>query len=153
MSQPLLESGQEYMRDDDTDTLQQLTERLDSVEARFLELESAQSTIKRDAVVTVLSLLTESLRHIASGKMDIPAAVQSVATSGGQDKWAAIKVRNPGKVAEAIDVLLIHGTMNTKQLSAALKMGYDNCRVNVVGKLSRQGLIVKRGRDLSLKQL
>jgi hypothetical protein len=69
------------------------------------------------------------------------------------DKWTVIKQRYPGRIADAIDALLAHGSMNASQLAAALKMDRSNCSKNLVPKLAQLGLIVRNGRELTLKAL
>src|ERR1017187_277576 len=146
MPLPLLESGtQEYMPADDS------AERIEALEARIGELESILPKIKRDAIVIVLSLLTESLRHVASGKMDIPDVPPSSANMQANPKWDAVKQSLAPRLREAVDVFLLRGTMNNSQLAAALRLGRSNCSNNVIGELKRQGLLVKSGNDYSLK--
>ena len=149
MPQPLLESGEQYM----PDTESEISERIEGLESRIDELESALSKVKRDAVVIVLSLLTESLRHVASGKMDIPDVPQSSANGQFTSKWEAIKQRLAPRLREAVDVFLLRGAMNNSQLAAALRIGRSNCSNNVLGELKRQGLLVKNGNEYSLKSL
>lgn len=144
MSQPLLEGRQEYMEDSGPDVVAQL-------ESRIGELEASLSTVKRDAVVTVLSLLTEALRHVASGKMDIPTVTT---TANGQDaRWDAIKNRLAPRLKEAVELLLVQGPMKRAQIAAALRMDYSNCTKNVIGQLLRQGVAVESGGHVTLKQL
>jgi hypothetical protein len=74
------------------------------------------------------------------------------APSRDESKWDAIKRRQSPRLAEAIDVLLAHGTMNMSQLAAALHIGKPNCSANVLPKLRAQGLITA-GREFRLKDL
>jgi hypothetical protein len=152
MSQRLLEGQQqEYVEDESV--IEPWAERIGELEDRVEQLEASIPKIKRDAVVALLSLLNDSLRHIASGNMDIPDVSQVPSTGGQESKWAAIKQRHPGNVARAIDILLIQGTMSTDQLRTVLRIGYETCRVNVVNKMVKMGLIIKNGSQFSLKPL
>lgn len=153
MPQPLLEGHQEYVEDDGLDALEELCERVEALEERLREFEAIIPKVKRDAVVVVLSLLTDSLRHVASGKMDIPD-VSHVATGGTDVRWEAIKARLAPRLKEAVEILLLQGPMRRTELAAALKMKYSNCTKNVIGILVRQGVIVENvARELTLKQL
>jgi hypothetical protein len=81
-------------------------------------------------------------------------ATVSASTSPAHDsRWDAIKSRLAPRLREAVDVLLVHGRMNTTQLAAALKTSRGNCADNIVQKLKTMGIIIKDGRDYSLKTL
>ena len=73
--------------------------------------------------------------------------------AGSSDKWEAVKVKLAPRLREAIDLLLLQGTMRRTQIANALKMDYANCSKNVVGVLIRQGWVVDNGGQLSLRQL
>jgi hypothetical protein len=66
-------------------------------------------------------------------------------------KWDVIKSHHPGRIAEAIDILLAHGRMNTAQLAVAMKTSHGNCKDNIVKRLAALGLIVREGREFRLK--
>jgi hypothetical protein len=149
-SRPLLSSGDaEYIEDRGPDIMEQLRLRISQLERRVESLESALDVTKRDAVVIVLNLLHQSLKHVASGKFDI----SQIESPAQHSKWDAIKKRLQPRLAEAIDVLLLQGEMRRTQLASAMKMDYSNCAKNVIAVLIRQGLIVERGGMLSLKGL
>lgn len=156
MSQPLLSSGQEYLEEQGPDVMVQMNERIDELEAEIRELKADRQAIQREAVVIVLKLLTESLRHVASGKMDIPDVSHAAPSSGSDARWEAIKSRLAPRLRDAVDVLLLQGPMSRAQVAAALKLGYKNCADNVIGVLMRQGIVVEtagpRG-PVSLKNL
>jgi hypothetical protein len=78
---------------------------------------------------------------------------QSIVTTDAADKWTAIKARMAPRLREAIDVLLLQGSMKRTQIASALKMDYSNCTKNVIGVLKAQGWIVEHGGNLSLKRL
>jgi len=143
VSQRLLEGRAEYV-----ETVSD-KDRIDELESRLLEVERAVGVVKRDAVIALLSLLSQALSQVASGKIDLDS-IQTEAPSG---KWEAIKKRLPPRQAEAIDIFLAQGSMTRKQVSSALRMNYTNCVNNVIGALLRQGLLTDRGGQLSLKEL
>lgn len=66
-------------------------------------------------------------------------------------KWESWKQRMPGRPAEFIDLLLIHGTMTIRQFMAAAKCG-EQSAYKVTSKLGQAGLIVNNGGRFSLKQ-
>jgi len=148
MPQPLLSGESEYI---EADGPVDLETRVRDLERHVAHIESAQAQTKRDAVIILLNLLNAALEQVASGKLDIASTEASHASSDA--RWDAIKSRLPRRHAEAVDILLLHGSMNRTQLAAAMKMDYSNCTKNVIGVLMRQGIIVSNGRDLTLKQL
>ena len=77
----------------------------------------------------------------------------AIISTDSSDKWNAIKSRMAPRMKEAIDVLLLQGSMKRTQLAAALKMDYSNCNKNVIQILLRQGWMVDNNGNLSLKQL
>lgn len=143
MSQRLLEGRTEYV-----ETVSD-TQRIDELESRLGEVEHAQSVVKRDAVVALLSLLSQALRQVASGKIDL----DSIQTEAPAGKWESIKKRLPPKQAAAIDIFLAQGSLKRTQLAAAMRMDYSNCTKNVIAVLVRQGLLIESGGLLSLKDL
>lgn len=100
----------------------------------------------------ILTPLFSALKQIY-GEMDDMQIADSPAATNNNSKWEAIKSRNPGRIAEAIDVLLIHGGMTSSQLAASLKMNRSNCSGNLIPKLHSLGLAVRNGSVISLKQL
>src|ERR1035438_10215818 len=80
-------------------------------------------------------------------------ASASSAPVAHDSRWDAIKSRLSPRLREAVDVLLVHGRMNTTQLAAALKTSRGNCADNIVQKLKTMGIIIKDGRAFSLKTL
>jgi hypothetical protein len=152
MSQPLLEG--DYIQDRGPDVVERLNQRILDLENRITDIETERPQIKRDAVVIVLSLLTESLRHVASGKMDIPDVSHATSGSGQDARWDAIKARLRPRLKEAVDILLVQGPMRRTQLAAALKMDYTNCTKNVITVLVRQGIVIENAaREIQLKTL
>lgn len=129
-----------------------LQERIDSLESRVDDLQGDLVNAKRDAVVMLLSLLTESLRHVASGKMEMPT-VTAVSGDGQDARWTAIKSRLAPRLKEAVEILLLQGPMGRKQIAAALRMDYSNCTKNVIGILLRQGIAIIQDGQIALKKL
>jgi len=113
------------------------------------EMAQVREQAKREAVMMVLNLLSQALRQVASGKVDLSTTADTPSIS----RWDAIKQRLQPRLREAVDLLLAQGSMKRTQIAAALKMDYSNCTKNVVGPLLRQGLIVEDGQGLSLKAL
>ncbi len=66
--------------------------------------------------------------------------------------WESWKSRMPGRPAQVIDALLLHGPMNSTQIGIAIGMHRNNVPV-VIHKLNKAGLIDKQGNKYALKQL
>lgn len=123
------------------------------------ELESQRSDSLR--AVAELRKILLPLHHglkLVFGEIDAIApndgpAMYRSAPDGNGSKWDAIKQRLAPRMREAVDILLMQGSMKRTQLAAALKMDYSNCTKNVVGVLLRQGWLVDNGGNLSLKEL
>lgn len=149
MSSPLLLEGrQEYVRDQTPELrreIERLVTELREERARNAGLEDGVRDLRR-----ILNPLYDALRLIY-GEMD--AMRVTSASSPGADKWTAIKLRLAPRLQAAIDVFLAQGGLTNSQLAVALKMNRTNCSNNVSGALLRQGLLVKNGNTLSLKQL
>jgi hypothetical protein len=142
-----------------SDVIAALRDRVSHLERRIEGQEARIDLVKRDAVIVLLNLLGRSLKHVASGEFDIEEIAASVATSAtgisatGNPRWDAIKQRNPGRIAQAIETLLVHGTMSTAQLAAAMRMNRSNCSNNVVTKMNSMGMLQRDGSNWKLKDL
>lgn len=138
VSRPMLTEGEYVMSAD---------HEVEQLRANFLSF--IQATGERIQLLEErLARIEQGLSHAAGdGTVTVPVQVQS------PDKWQQIKQRLPPRLAQAIDVLLLQGSMSGTQLAAAMRMDRSNCSKNVVQILLRQGLIVRNGRELSLKQL
>ena len=134
MSQPLLDGEVEYIDDPGPDPVEMLR-------AEVAELRDELSAIKS------IMLRQYGAYRQAFGEQS------TVVSSDGADKWNAIKQRLAPRQREAIEILLLQGSMKRTQLAAAMKMDYSNCTKNVVGILLRQGWLIDNGGNLSLKQL
>lgn len=135
MPQPLLSGQQEYVADPSPidPAIEALHERLD-------DMQDELSTIKR-----IL------MRQYGAFKADF--GDQAITTPDTTNKWDSIKTRMAPRMKEAVDVLLLQGSMKRTQLAAALKMDYSNCNKNVIQILLRQGWMVDNNGNLSLKVL
>lgn len=100
-----------------------------------------------------ISELERQVAQIRQGLNHAGGDAVSIPTSDNAAKWEQIKRRQPPRLQEAIDVLLLQGPLRRTQLANALKMDYSNCVKNVVGVLLRQGLLIDNGKELQLKQL
>lgn len=148
----LLESRMEPDQRDATiatlrDQLHRLDEALRLERNRIASVEYGVRELRH-----ILSPLYKALQKVFD-ELDSMDTADGSATSTGNSRWDAIKARNPGRIAQAIDVLLLHGSMNSSQLAAAMRMNRSNCSNNVVVKMKAMGLIVKNGNDISLRQL
>lgn len=129
-----------------------LEERVSILEQEIESLRSELALTRKEcerAILKMLSPLYKALRPIY-GEAD-PIAGLDGGSNGS--KWDAIKQRLAPRMREAVDILLMQGSMKRTQLAAALKMDYSNCTKNVVGILLRQGWLVDNGGNLSLKEL
>ena len=66
--------------------------------------------------------------------------------------WDSWKQKVSGTAAKAIDVLMLHGTMNAEQLRIHLGCATRTC-YNIIVELNRAKLINKQNGQISLKEL
>lgn len=137
MSQPLLGGAvePEYVEPGSD-----LGDEVESLRAQVTEIQEDLNTLK--------AILMRQYGAFKAGFGD-----QVIVTADSSNKWDAIKNRMPPRHREAVEMLLLQGSMSRKQLSAALHLGYTNCANNVVQPLLRQGWLVENSGSLSLKQL
>jgi hypothetical protein len=135
MSQPLLSGEQEYVDDPSPidPAIEALHERLDQMQQ---ELDALKGILMRQY-----------------GAFKAAFGDQAIVATDSADKWTSIKQRMAPRMKEAVDVLLLQGSMKRTQLAAALKMDYSNCNKNVIQILLRQGWMVDNNGNLSLKVL
>lgn len=138
--------------------------QLQESEARVAELEGELAREKAKArqvergAQQLRSVLTPLYRALGSvfGELDAMGVEENPADAPAQTAksavWDSWKQKLGGKVAQAIDVLALHGEMNAKQLRLHLQCGNDYV-YQVVSKLNTNGLINKNGGKISLKQL
>lgn len=151
MSQPLLSGQQEYI--EESEAVDPFAERVDELEDRIVALESKMGQVKREAVLAVLQMFSDSLRHIASGQMGIPDAVTVAPTSPQFDqKWEAWKQKLGSGTAPAriIDALLKQGPLNRTQLRSFGELGWSTLDA-ATSRLRNLGLIEKSGDRWNLK--
>lgn len=137
MPQPLLRGEQEYVEVEDV-----LTEPSDieTLRAQVADIQEELNILKG-----------VFLRQYGAFKAAF--GDQAIVTTDSADKWASIKQRMAPRMRDAVDVLLLQGSMKRTQLAAALKMDYSNCNKNVIQILLRQGWMVDNNGNLSLKVL
>jgi len=118
-------------------------------EVSELEMVKAQLNEMQEELNLLKSIL---VRQYSAFKATFGDQV-TVVTDSADPKWTAIKQRLAPRLREAVDILLLQGSMKRTQLAAALKMDYSNCTKNVVQVLKAQGWMVENNGHLSLKQL
>lgn len=134
-SRPLLTGEQQYVEDPSP-----VDPAIETLHARVDEMQEELNTIKR-----IL------MRQYGAFKADF--GDQVIATSDSGDKWVTIKARMAPRLKEAVNLLLLQGSMKRTQIASALKMDYSNCTKNVIGVLKAQGWVVENNGQLSLKVL
>jgi hypothetical protein len=147
MPQPLLSGEQEYVKDEPsvTDELMHLSDRVAALESRLVH-------IKREAVITLLQMLSDSMKHVASGKMDIPE-VSASTPSAENGKWEILKQKYAGThTGRAIEALMIHKRLSTAQLAANIGTSKQNAYNNLVPKMIKLGILTRQGTDLVLRE-
>ena len=87
--------------------------------------------------------------ELDAAHVDDAAPATNARTSAVWESW---KARLPGRPAQAIDALLLHGPMNSTQIGIAIGMHRNNVPV-VMHKLNKAGLIDKQGNKYALKTL
>lgn len=135
MSQNMLTAGDvEYIEDRGPDVIE-------SLRSEIVEL--------RNEVAFVKAIMLRQYSAYQQAFGDAPV----VASADSTDKWNAIKQRLAPRMREAVDILLLQGSMKRTQLASALKMDYSNCTKNVIGVLIRQGWVIDNGGNLTLKEI
>lgn len=86
----------------------------------------------------------------AVGIEDSPGAAPNPSRTSAV--WESWKSRFPGRPAQVIDALLLHGALNQTQIALAVGMTRNNVP-QLIFKLNKAGLIDKNGDKYSLKQL
>lgn len=134
MPQPLLSGEVEYVNEE------QAPDQIEMLRAEIVEL--------RDELNGIKSIM---LRQYSAYRQEF--GEQTVTSSDAGDKWNSIKQRLAPRMRDAVDILLLQGSMKRTQLASALRMDYSNCNKNVIGILIRQGWMIDNNGNLSLKQL
>lgn len=133
MSQPLLVGQQEYVEDQGPSDIEML-------KAQVAEMQEELNLMK--------GILMRQYGAFKASFGD-----QAIVTTDSTSKWDSIKSRMPPRHAQAVDVLLLQGSMKRTQIASALKMDYANCAKNVITVLKAQGWLVENNGNLSLKVL
>jgi hypothetical protein len=109
------------------------------------QVEAAGKELRR-----ILSPLHHALSVIFGELENLPVSGQASAAAGTDPRWESWKQRLPGRPAEFIDLLLVHGSMTIKQFMAASHCG-QNSAYQTVSKLGQAGVTVNVGGRYSLK--
>lgn len=153
MANPLMLSGE--VMDPQTDRILELEAENESLRA---ELGIAQRQVleaKKEAARAVAKLrqvltpLYQSMR-LLFGEMDAIGGEDEQPLRAKDARWESWKQRMPGRPAEMIDLLLLHGSMSVKNLMAAMHCGKDAV-YQAASKLGQAGVIVNAGGRYSLK--
>lgn len=89
------------------------------------------------------------------GEMDAIGVEEGAATaptSRMSAVWENWKSKMPGRPAQIIDALMLHGAMNSTQIAIAIGIHRNNVP-QLIFRLNKAGLIDKNGTKYSLKQL
>jgi hypothetical protein len=163
VAQPLLE-GPKATHDDES--LNRENRRLkDKIEQLELDLkrEQQKSRIALRAMETLrgpLEPIYRGLRMIFNefddaGVTGADSATSAASQTGGTPqssaKWESWKARMPGKPAEFIELLLIHGEMTGAQLTAASHSSKQTT-YQTISRMNKAGILSKNGGRFSLKE-
>lgn len=66
--------------------------------------------------------------------------------------WESWKSKIPGRTAQVIDALMVHGQMNSQQIGIAIGIHPNNVPP-LLTKLKKAGLLIKNGHNYGLKSL
>jgi hypothetical protein len=169
--QRLLESNVEVVDVDDRaaedgrlrEELRRVTIERDGMRAEIIRLRQRVNQIEAPAAAlrTTLDPLYTALRAVM-GEIEVidpPDSPAPVAQAGGgvadsrvAEVWKSWKERLGPMCGKVIDALLLHGEMNTTQLSIAAQIHRTNVP-KAIFKMNQAGLINKNGGRFSLKQL
>jgi hypothetical protein len=133
--------------------------RASRLETNAAENEAATAKTAIAALRQQLLPLHRALRAVF-GEIDLVAIPESAPAGNSPSaaapqrnpRWESWKQKMPGRPAEFIELLLLHGTMSRNQLMAAAHCGKDVVRVTI-SRLNVAGLITKNGSQYSLKEL
>jgi hypothetical protein len=158
MSLPQLPGNVEVLTDPrDAETISRQKTRIRELED---EVEQLEKKIRNDkAAIHNLRQRLAPLYHALKqtfGDMEVVVGDDPMSapeqSSAPNSKWEAIKQRHGGRIAEVIDLLLIHGPMNQSQLAANLKTSGGNVSGNILPKLISMGLVVRRDGKVHLRE-
>lgn len=125
--------------------------QLNDVEARLRESEMRCKAVEAGVLElrATLAPLYNALRQVFGEIDEMNIGETSASSSPVWDSW---KQKLGGKSAEAIDVLMMHGTLNAEQLRFHLRVA-NRTVYNIIGLLNKAGIIHKDGGKISLKDL
>jgi len=141
----------------DSDLLRRRIQRLESElrdaqkEARDARAEVRQVRESLDAIERYLEPFYRGLRGLFEKFEAASVGAESPSTGQSNAKWESWKQRLPGKAAEFIDLLLLHGEMSAANLKAAAHCSSDTV-YQTIYKLNSAGILTKNGGRFSLKQ-
>jgi len=156
MSQPLLGDGSSPMSDNEyisalQSKVRELERRLVDQETLLRERDTAVAAVR--ALEHQLSPLYQSLQRLFGDISEVlPPSSGSAQTMPGSAKWDSWKKSLPGRPAEFIDLLLVHGEMTTAQLMAAAKCAKQTV-YDTAFKMSKAGILTNAGGKYRLKNL
>lgn len=137
-----------------------LNQELSNLQRELYEARQEAAHAKRQAAIALaalrkqLSPLYRALQQVF-GELDavgVDETAQEMPNSRMTQVWASWKQRLGEGPAKIIDALLLHGEMNTQQLSIAT--GYHRTSITaMIFKLNKAGLLNKNGGRFALKQL
>ena len=144
-------------------------EVIDPLPERIAELEAENDGLRADLQAVQRQLLEarrEAARAVAKlrqvlkpqydalrmlfGEMDAILGEETPEAPKSNARWESWKQRMPGRPAEMIDLLLLHGSMSVKNLMAAMHCGKDAV-YQAASKLGQAGVITNNGGRYSLK--
>ena len=143
--------------DDEVEELRAVNREL---RQQLAEVKRELSTARADAASAVKelrTLLTPLYRGLQRvfGELDTigdSASGAPVVDDRTSAIWQSWKAKLPGRTAQIIDALLLHGSMNSTQIAIAIGIHRNNVPP-LIHKLNKAGLIDKNGHNYSLKPL
>ena len=141
------------------DVIANLTADNDRLIAENRRLQGELSTAKAQAGRALAAIRHQlepwyrALKQLFGEIEAVGGAAVTADDNSQQAKWEAVKRQMTPRLAQAVDLLMLQGSMKRTQIASALNMDYSNCTKNVIGILLRQGWIVENGGELSLKKL
>lgn len=153
MSNTLLLNGE--VEDAGFDEIQSLNERILELEGELRVARLQAANAKRDATLA-MGNLKKQLSPLYRALQQVFGELESVGIEDGGSpqtnaRWESWKKRMPGRPAEFIDLLLVHGTMSVKQFMAAAHLG-QNTVYGIVSKLGQAGVVSNNGGRYSLSE-
>jgi len=139
-----------------------MREEISTLREQLRDAQREASAAKRDAARALANLrkqlgpLYQALQMVF-GELDAAGVEEPSAASGPVNArtsavWESWKSKLPGRTAQIIDALLLHGEMNSTQIAIAIGIHRNNVP-QLIFKLNKAGLIDKNGTKYSLKKL